>query len=60
MDGQRHDACMVWEDDWSHAASPLYILLSDIFGDDVPEEYGKGDRVFVDTQGWRHDILQGF
>jgi len=51
---------MVWEDDWSHAASPLYILLSDIFGDLVPKEYGENDRVFVDTQCWRREILTAF
>jgi len=60
VDGQRHSASMVWEDDWSHAASPLYILLSDIFGDLVPKEYGENDRVSVNTQGWRLGILQGF
>ena len=51
---------MVWEDDWSHAASPLYILLADIFGDLVPKEYGENDRVSIDTQGWRLGMLQGF
>ena len=55
--GQQRHACMVCqEDDWSHAASSLYILLSDIFGDQVPMSLVKtiaclsrprvGDRPF--------------
>jgi len=52
--------CMVWENDWSLAASPLHILLSDIFGDEVPKVYGENDRMSVDTESWQHKILKGF
>lgn len=49
---------MVWEANWSHAATPMYILFSDIFGEQVPAEYGNNDRVYLDTVVWREKVLQ--
>jgi len=37
-------ASMVWEADWTQAATPLYILLSDIL-QRTPAIYGNNDRV---------------
>jgi hypothetical protein len=48
---------MVWEADWTHAATPLYILFSDIFGGQVPADYGNHDRVHLDTVAWRQTIV---
>jgi hypothetical protein len=48
---------MVWEADWTHAATPLYILLSDIFRGQVPAAYGNNDRVQLDTVSWRQAII---
>ena len=48
---------LIWEADWSRAASPFYLLLSDIFRDKVPDVYGQNDRMSVDTAFWRDGIL---
>jgi hypothetical protein len=48
---------MVWEADWTHSATPLYILLSDIFRGQVPSAYGENDRVYLDTVAWRQAII---
>jgi hypothetical protein len=48
---------MVWEVDWTHAATPLYILLSDIFIGQVPAAYGNNDCVHLDTVVWRQAII---
>jgi hypothetical protein len=48
---------MVWEADWTLAATPLYILLSDIFRGQVPAAYGDNDRVHLNTIDWRQNII---
>jgi len=48
---------MVWAADWTVAATPLYILLDDIFRGQVPAAYGNNDRVNLDTIGWRQTII---
>ena len=54
---QQREGRMVWEADWTHAATPLYILLSDIFRGQVPAAYGNNDRVQLDTVSWRQAII---
>ncbi|KAF8227865.1 hypothetical protein L208DRAFT_1424622 [Tricholoma matsutake] len=54
---RQREACMVWAADWTHAATPLYILLSDIFRGQVPAAYGNNDCVQLDTVTWRQDII---
>lgn len=54
---QVREARMVWAADWTVAATPLYILLDDIFRGQVPAEYGNNDRVYLDTNGWRQTII---
>ena len=54
----QRDAQMVWATDWTNSATNLYILLSDIFGQQVPEAYGTNDRVYLDTEGWRQQIVR--
>ena len=49
---------MVWATDWTNSATPLYILLSDIFGQQVPAAYGNNDRVYLDTVSWRQEIIE--
>jgi hypothetical protein len=50
-------ARMVWKADWTNNATPLYILLSDIFGGQAPPpEYGNIDRVDLDTVAWRQIV----
>jgi hypothetical protein len=51
------EARMVWAANWTVAATPLYILLDDIFRGQVPAEYGNNDRVYLDTNGWRQTII---
>ena len=55
---QQRQARMVWEGDWTDSASPMYVLLSDISGDQVPGEYGNNDRVWLDTVAWRRKVLK--
>src|SRR3954451_19958094 len=43
---------MVWEADWTHVATPLYILLADIFRGQVPTAYGNNDCVHLNTAAW--------
>ena len=50
---------MVWQADWTAAASPLYILLSDIFRGQTPTAYNS-DQVFLDTTHWRQQILNNY
>ena len=55
---QQKQACMVWGDDWTDDASPMYVLLSNIFGDQaVPGEYSNNDRVWLDAVTWRERVL---
>jgi hypothetical protein len=53
----RREARMVWETDWTHTATPLYFLLSDLFAGQVPAVYGNRDRVYLDTVAWRQAII---
>lgn len=53
-------ARMVWQKDWTHTASPLYLSLADIFRGQVPPEYGQRDRVQLDTVTWREAIHRGW
>jgi hypothetical protein len=43
---------MVWEADWMHTATPLYMLLSNIFRGLAPTAYGNNDRMHLDTVAW--------
>jgi len=52
------DAQMVWEADWTNGATPLYIRLSDIFGQQVPDVYGDNDRVYLNTDVWRQQMIE--
>ena len=54
---QVQEACMVWAANWTVAATPLYILLDDIFRGQVPAEYGNNDQVYLDTNGWHQTII---
>ena len=51
----------VWQADWTVAASPLYVLLSDIFRGQIgiPAAY-NGDRIFLDTIHWRQTIINNY
>jgi hypothetical protein len=51
---------MAWSDDWTVAATPLYIMLDDIFRGQVPVEYGNHDRVHLDTISWRQEIIDAW
>jgi len=51
------EARMVHAANWTVAATPLYILLDDIFRGQVPAEYGNNDRVDLDTNSWRQTII---
>jgi len=55
---QQREAQMIWATDWTNSATPLYILLSDIFGQQVPAAYGNNDRVYLDTVSWRQEIIE--
>jgi hypothetical protein len=58
---RQREARMVWESDWTHTATPLYILLSDIFrGGPVPADYGNNDRVHLETAAWRQAIISRY
>ena len=48
---------MVWEADWTHSATPLYILFSDIFRGPAPAAYGDNDRVHLNAVAWRQAII---
>ena len=51
---------MVWEANWTQAATPLYILLADIFRGQVPAAYGNHDCVHLNTVAWRQDIIDAW
>lgn len=57
---QQHVAWMVWEADWTLAATPFYILLSDIFRGQIPAAYGSNDRAHLDAVAWRQDIVDAW
>lgn len=41
---QEREARMAWHADWTHVATPMYLLLSDIFGGQVPAYYGNNTK----------------
>ena len=49
-----------WEADWTHDATPLYFLFSDIFRGPAPVDYGDVDRVQMDTVYWRETIINSY
>ncbi|KAF8349312.1 hypothetical protein F5887DRAFT_878335 [Amanita rubescens] len=53
-------ARMAWEANWTHEATLLYILLSDIFRGPAPAVYGDNDRVYLDTVTWRQAIINAY
>ncbi len=53
----QREAHNVWSDDWTLCATPLYILLVDIFRGQVPVAYGDNNCVHLDTVAWRQDII---
>ena len=48
---------MVWCEDWTHVATPMYILLDDIFRGEVPAAYGAHTRVYLATATWQENII---
>ena len=54
---QEREARMAWHADWTHVATPMYLLLSDIFGGQVPAYYGNNTQVDLDTVAWRREII---
>jgi hypothetical protein len=57
---QQRDARMVWQADWTINATPLYILLSDVFRQQVPAVYGNIDRFNLDTADLREAIIESY
>jgi len=55
--GRERIARDVWGADWTDAANPFYILLSDIFRGPPPASYGNRDRVYLNSQAWRDAII---
>lgn len=51
---------MVWSANWTLTASPLYILLADIFKGQVPAAYGNNDRVLLNTMTLRQSIVDAW
>ena len=53
------EAYMAWRTDWTDAATPMYLLLSDIFMDQasVPAYYGNNTQAVLDTISWRQAII---
>jgi len=51
---------MVWCANWTINATPLYILLSDIFGPHPPAAYGNNDHIYLNTGGWRQWIIDSY
>jgi len=51
---------MVWQADWTNDATPLYILLSDVFRQQVPAVYGNIDRFNLDTAELRDAIIESY
>jgi len=57
---RQRDARMVWQADWTLGATPLYILLADIFRGQAPAAYGNNDLVHLNTAAWRQDIIDAW
>jgi hypothetical protein len=51
---------MVWHEDWTHVATPMYILLDDIFRGEVPAAYDAHTRVHLATETWREKIIKAW
>jgi len=57
-EARERQAHKVWSADWTNNATPLYILLSDIFKGQVPPEYSdETDRIYLNTVAFRQHIL---
>ena len=57
-EARKREAHKVWSADWTNDATPLYILLSDIFKGQVSPEYSdKTDRIYLNTVAFRQHIL---
>jgi len=55
------EAYMVLEADWSLTATPVYVLLTDIFGaHPVHAAYGNNDRAVLDTAWLRDKIIRSY
>lgn len=54
---QEREARMAWHADWTHVATPMYLLLSDIFRGQVPAYYGNNTQVDLDAVAWRREII---
>jgi hypothetical protein len=53
----QREAYMVLEADWSLTATPVYVLLTDVFGaHPVHVAYGNNDRAVLDT-AWLRDMI---
>jgi len=53
-------AAKVWSADWTNTATPMYILLSDIFRGDIPAVYGENLRVDIDTATLQQHIIDAW
>jgi len=45
----QRDVQMVWQADWTNNVTPLYVLLSDVFRQQVPAVYGDIDHFNLNT-----------
>jgi len=50
-------ARMVQNDDWTLNETPIRILLSDIFGAQIPAAYGNHSHVDLETRSLRESII---
>jgi len=48
---------MVWEANWTDHTDQFYILLADIFRGQVPPDYGANDRILLNPEAWRQEII---
>lgn len=56
----QREARMVWSANWTFSATPMYIMLSDIFNGQVPAVYGDNDRVQLDIEVLREHIARAW
>lgn len=58
---RQREAYMVLEADWSLNATPVYVLLADVFGaHPVHAAYGNNDRAVLDTAWLRDTIIRSY
>jgi hypothetical protein len=58
---RQREAYMVLEADWSLNATPVYVLLADVFGaHPVHAAYGNNDRRVLDTAWLRDTIIRSY